>query len=44
MNMIEMLTALLVFITGIYAWFTFRILKANERIVERMHDQQEAMY
>lgn len=42
--MIEILTALLVVITGIYAWFTFRILKANERIVEKMHDQQEAMY
>jgi len=42
--MIEILTALLVVITGIYAWFTFRILKANERIVEKMHEQQEAMY
>jgi hypothetical protein len=42
--MIEILTALLVVITGIYAWLTFRILKANERIVEKMHDQQEAMY
>ncbi len=42
--MIEILTALLVVITGIYAWFTFRILKANERIVDRMHEQQEAMY
>jgi len=42
--MIEILTALLVVITGIYAWFTFRILKANERIVERMHEQQESMY
>jgi hypothetical protein len=42
--MIEILTALLVFITGLYAWFTFRILKANEKIVEKMRDQQEAMY
>ena len=42
--MIEILTALLVVITGLYAWFTFNILKANERIVEKMHDQQEAMY
>ncbi len=42
--MIEILTALLIVITGIYAWFTFKILKANERIVEKMHEQQEAMY
>jgi hypothetical protein len=42
--MIEILTMLLVIITGIYAWFTFKILKANEKIVERMHEQQEAMY
>jgi hypothetical protein len=42
--MIEMLTAFLVIITGFYAWFTFKILKANEKVVERMSDQQEAMY
>ena len=42
--MIEILTALLVVITGIYAWFTFKILKANERIVGKMNEQQEAMY
>lgn len=42
--MIEILTALLVIITGLYAWFTFKILKANERVVEKMHNQQEAIY
>lgn len=42
--MIEILTAILVVITGIYAWFTFRILKANEKVVEQMRSQQEAMY
>jgi hypothetical protein len=35
-NMIEILTALLIVITGLYAWFNFKILKANERIVEKM--------
>jgi len=42
--MIEILTAILVIITGIYVFFTFRILKANETIVEKMHEQQEAVY
>lgn len=37
--MIEMLTGLLVVITGIYAFFTLRILKANERVVEVMRRQ-----
>jgi len=40
---IEILTGLLVLITGLYAWATFRILKANERVVEAMKSQSEAM-
>jgi hypothetical protein len=39
----EILTAALVLITGFYAWATFRILKANERVVDVMHAQAEAM-
>lgn len=42
--MIEFLTALLVVITGLYAWVTYRILKSNERVVEVMRDQSEAAY
>lgn len=41
--MIEILTTILVIITGFYAWVTFRILKANEKVVEQMRNQQEAM-
>lgn len=41
---IEFLTALLVVITGFYAWVTYRILKANERVVEGMREQSEAAY
>jgi hypothetical protein len=41
--MIDVLTGLLVVITGFYAWATYRILKANERVVEVMHSQSEAM-
>lgn len=40
----EFLTALLVVITGFYAWVTYRILKANERVVEAMREQSEASY
>ena len=40
--MIEILTALLVVITGFYAWATFRILRANEAVVQVMKDQLEA--
>ena len=40
--MIEILTALLVAITGFYAWATFRILRANEAVVQVMKDQLEA--
>lgn len=42
--MIEFLTALLVIITGFYAWATYRILKANELVVEAMREQSEATY
>lgn len=41
--MIELLTAILVITTGFYAWITFRILKANEKVVEEMRNQQEAV-
>jgi len=40
--MIEILTALLVVITGFYAWATLRILRANEAVVQVMKDQLEA--
>ena len=36
---IELLTAALVLITAFYAWATFKILRANERVVEVMHEQ-----
>jgi len=42
--MIEFLTALLVVITGFYAWVTYRILKANELVVGAMREQSEATY
>lgn len=41
--MIEILTALLVLITGFYAWVTHRILKANEAAVEVVREQSEAI-
>ena len=41
--MIEVLTAVLVVITGFYAWATYRILLANERVVEVMHEQADAI-
>ncbi len=40
---IDYLTGALVLITGIYAWATFRILRANEKVVEVMHEQAEAV-
>jgi len=40
---LEGLTTILVIITGFYAWSTYRILKANERVVEVMNDQAEAI-
>jgi hypothetical protein len=36
---VEILTAALVLITAFYAWATFKILRANERVVEVMRDQ-----
>lgn len=41
--MIEILTGILVLITGFYAWFTFRILRANEGVLKEMQAQQEAL-
>jgi hypothetical protein len=40
---IEILTVALVGITGFYAWATYRILQANESVVEVMHQQSEAV-
>jgi hypothetical protein len=40
---IELLTAVLVIITAFYAWATYRILRANEKVVEVMHEQAEVM-
>lgn len=39
----EILTGVLVLITGFYAWATYKILKANERVVDVMHEQSEAV-
>ncbi|MCY1367200.1 hypothetical protein D9M69_541240 [compost metagenome] len=41
---IELLTGLLVVITAFYAWVTYRMLKANERVVESMREQSESIY
>jgi hypothetical protein len=41
--MLEVLTGILVFITAFYAWATFRILRANERVVDVMKRQAEAI-
>lgn len=40
-GMIEFLTALLVVLTGFYAWVTFKILKANEKVVQETQKQFE---
>ena len=40
---IDYLTGALVLITAFYAWATFRILRANEKVVEVMHEQAEAV-
>ncbi len=37
------LTGALVLVTAFYAWATYRILKANERVVEVMHEQAAAI-
>jgi hypothetical protein len=39
---IELLTGALVIITAIYAWITYRIMRANERTVQVVRDQNEA--
>jgi hypothetical protein len=39
--MIELLTAILVIITGFYAWVTFKMLKANENVLLEMQTQRE---
>lgn len=41
--MIELLTALLVVVTGFYAYVTRRILRANEAVVAAMREQSEAL-
>jgi hypothetical protein len=41
--LIEILTTLLVAITGFYAWATCRILRANEQVVSVMQEQSEAI-
>jgi len=40
---IELLTAALVLITAFYAWATFKILRANEKVVDVMREQAVAM-
>lgn len=39
MSTLEILTSVLVLITGFYAWATYRLLKANERAVSAMRKQ-----
>jgi hypothetical protein len=39
----EILTGILIIITGFYAWSTYRILQANEKVVNVMRDQLEAL-
>lgn len=41
--MIEVLTGLLVLITGFYAWVTYKMLHANRDVVALMLEQTEAM-
>ena len=41
--MIELLTAVLVIVTGVYAYFTFRILRENQKTVKIMMEQNEAV-
>ncbi len=40
---IEWLTAALVAITAFYAWATYKILRANEKVVEAMNEQAVAV-
>lgn len=41
--MMEILTAILVAITGVYAFLTYRMSKMNERTVQLMQEQTESM-
>lgn len=41
--LIEVLTAILVLVTAIYAYLTYRMAKANEASVQAMREQSEAM-
>lgn len=43
MTATDILTGLLVLITGFYAWATFRILRANEKVVAVMNQQSDAL-
>ena len=40
--MMEFLTALLILVTGVYVFFTYRIGRANEQAVATMREQLEA--
>ncbi|WP_243295289.1 hypothetical protein [Geothrix mesophila] len=40
---IEILTGVLAVITAFYAWVTYKILRANEKVVEAMREQAVAM-
>lgn len=40
---LEYITGALVIITAFYAWATFRILRSNEKVVEVMREQSEAV-
>jgi hypothetical protein len=42
-RLIEILTTLLVAITGFYAWATLRILCANEQVISVMQEQSKAI-
>lgn len=42
--MIELLTAILVIITGFYAWVTFKMLKANENVLIEMKKQRDDLF
>ncbi len=42
MHTIEVLTAILTFLTGVYAWLTSRILRTNEAVVRAMREERLA--
>jgi hypothetical protein len=41
---LEYLTAILVFVTAIYSYITFKILQANRAVVDEMQKQSEAVF